>query len=1017
MLAVFTPIVIDLGIPSGTRVIDISTTKDGALFLLSNGTILGLGNRNNSYTNTLGANFEGQLGLPLNGYNKTPRQSLVDDNTPAVAITTSSPVYQHSIMLGSDNNVYFTGKFSGRQIIGDSTNTSRPCFYNSGSNVGQFVRVNFSSSVMAGKTIVAIAVEFYTALVLSNEGNVYGWGYSGTLFVMINTLIGELLAGAFPSGVPVAIDLQGEFITAISMTLSASQTMTTAVALTSSGKVYTWGTNGTLAELGTGSTSVITPAQISSNEVFKSISVRGNMQYYLRSITTPTPTTTSPTTTDTPTPTPTDTPTTSTSTPTTTALPSTTTDAPTTTTDTPTPTQTETPTASITPTTPAPTTTSPTSTASPTTNAPTSTIVPSTSTNGVTTSTNTPTTTSSFTTTAHPGTSCHGISASSSNVCSGAGVCIGQDECQCHSPKTLGRKCEIDMQTSSASYVVFDTVTGASRVNMDAVNYIPGNTGNASIQLVSDHIELTNSFGQSEAGRKGVCLNPSYLIGGVQTFVAFEIPKLLPIGTAVEIWLNDATGKYAVHSSVKNVNGNMKFSVDIGTDSSSDSIVLSTNTYYVLLVSVDNSGAFATAQVVNLKNDPISTVEVYVSDSDTSSALSSAPFFICMSLASSTGRRQQANKDVAVNVKYYGTQKVGTAGTLQLKSAAVGITAGGIAGAVIGSIIGCLLLVCITSVIILLVRYIMRKKVPVNKEKELEDLESPTITTHELVPQPVEAQQEIYQIPEQPVVVEIPEETPLIVEPAPVEEKPIEPEEILIEEPETTQAEVVPELEPEIEEPVEPVSEAVPKPEPVVPLEQEPQEEIVPEQENSFEAEIEEIVVSEQPIDTPLEPETEVEPEPIETVTLGIEADLTLDEEGKKVLGEMKDIITEIRGKVSKITNKNISELQAYATPPPVVFSVLRAALIVLGYDADDLSKWGTCKKSLKDGLLKKVTQFDPTDATHASKKFKLAQEEISELDYETCLKKGSLPTAILCEWVRGALRIRSMSVQLRNKQ
>jgi hypothetical protein len=550
---------------------------------------------------------------------------------------------------------------------------------------------------------------------------------------------------------------------------------------------------------------------------------------------------------------------------------------------------------------------------------------------------------------------------------------------------------------------------------MDAANSIPGNTGNASIQLVSDHIELTNSFGQSEAGRKGVCLNPSYLIGGVQTFVAFEIPKVLPIGTAVEIWLNDATGKYAVHSSVKNVNGNMKFSVDIGTDSSSDSITLATNTYYVLLISVDTSGAFATAQVVNLKNDPISTVEVYVSDSDTSSALASEPFFICMSLASSTGRRQQANKDVAVNVKYYGTQKVGTAGTLQLKSAAVGITAGGIVGAVIGSIIGCLLLVCIASVIILLVRYLMRKKVPVNKEKELEDLESPTITTHELVPQP---QQETYQIPEQPVVVEIPEETPLIVEPAPVEEKPIEPEEILIQEPEATQEEVVPELEPEIEAPVEPISEAVPEPEPVVPLEQEPQEEIVPVQETSFEPEkVEEIVVPEQPIDIPLEPETEVEPEPVETVTLGIEADLTLDDEGKKVLGEMKDIITEIRGKVSKITNKNISELQAYATPPPVVFSVLRAALIVLGYDADELSKWGTCKKSLKDGFLKKVTQFDPTDASHASKKFKLAQEEINELDYETCLKKGSLPTAIICEWVRGVLRIRSMSVQLRNKQ
>ncbi len=163
-----------------------SSTLDGSLFLLSNGTILGLGNRNDYYINILGANSYGQLGLPLSNMIATPQQSLVDDNTPAVAITTSSPFVHHSLMLGTDNNIYFTGKFNGLQLIGDSTNTSRPCFYNSGLSVGQFVRLNFSSSAMAGKTIVAIAVEYYTAIVLSNEGNVYGWGYTGTSSLMIN---------------------------------------------------------------------------------------------------------------------------------------------------------------------------------------------------------------------------------------------------------------------------------------------------------------------------------------------------------------------------------------------------------------------------------------------------------------------------------------------------------------------------------------------------------------------------------------------------------------------------------------------------------------------------------------------------------------------------------------------------------------------------------------------------------------------------------------------------------------
>jgi hypothetical protein len=555
------------------------------------------------------------------------------------------------------------------------------------------------------------------------------------------------------------------------------------------------------------------------------------------------------------------------------------------------------------------------------------------------------------------------------------------------------------MQASSASYVVLDSTTGSSNINMDAASSLPGTTGNASVQAVGDHVEISNTFGQSETGRKAVCVNPSYLIGGVQLFVAFKIPKTLPTGTAVEIWLNEAGGQHKAAAKVSNENGNLVFSLTIGSDSHSDSIVLATNVYYVLLVSVDASGAFATAQVIDLKNKPVATVEVFVTNDGTGNALASNPFYICMSLANSFGRRQHANKDVELHIKYYGTQRVGTAGTLQLKGGTVGMTAGAIVGAIIGSLIGCLLLVCVATAIILLVGYKMQKNVPV--KQELEDLESPVITNLELQPQPVEEKQEVYQIPEQPIIVEhniveVPQrpETPLVVDHPP--SSTIEPEEItlLSNEEEQLETENLP-IESSTDAAV--TSHEEREPEPTLPLEQEPEQEDAPEE---------------------VEPETEaVEPEPVETVTLGIEADLTLDDEGKKVLGEMKDIITEIRGKVSKITNKNISELQAYATPPPVVFSVLRAALIVLGYDADELSKWGTCKKSLKDGFLKKVTQFDPTDASHASKKFKLAQEEINELDYETCLKKGSLPTAIICEWVRGVLKIRYMAVQLRNKE
>jgi hypothetical protein len=60
---------------------------------------------------------------------------------------------------------------------------------------------------------------------------------------------------------------------------------------------------------------------------------------------------------------------------------------------------------------------------------------------------------------------------------------------------------------------------------------------------------------------------------------------------------------------------------------------------------------------------------------------------------------------------------------------------------------------------------------------------------------------------------------------------------------------------------------------------------------------------------------------------------------------------------------------------------------------------------------LKNVAQFDPTDNLHESLKFKMAKEEIKELDYETCLKKGSLPSAILSDWLRGVLKICEMAV------
>jgi hypothetical protein len=322
---------------------------------------------------------------------------------------------------------------------------------------------------------------------------------------------------------------------------------------------------------------------------------------------------------------------------------------------------------------------------------------------------------------------------------------------------------------------------------------------------------------------------------------------------------------------------------------------------------------------------------------------------MCVALAASASRTLM-QKNVAFNIKYYGKQGVGTAGSMSTMTpkplSGTSNAAGAAVGAVIGILVGCLCLAVISTVLVVIVVQLKRRS---KKPVKLGENSIPLQDISDLVVYPPHPEVVI-----EPNTIELEEQpSSLLVEPTPVEETPKE----------------------EASAPIEPepvVEESEPEQEPVVPSEQ---------------------------------------------VTLNIESDLQLDDEGKKVLGEMKDIITDIRSKVANITNKNISELQAYATPPPVVFSVLRASLIVLGYDADELQKWGTCKKSLKDGFLRKVGQFDPTDSSHSNKAFKIAQEEIKGLDYDTCLKKGSLPTAILVEWLQGVLKIRSMAVHLRNSQ
>jgi DNA-binding beta-propeller fold protein YncE len=270
----------------------------------------------------------------------------------------------------------------------------------------------------------------------------------------------------------------------------------------------------------------------------------------------------------------------------------------------PTPTPTHIPTTTLAPTpTPTPTHTythTPTNTPTPT-----PTYIPTTTATSTPTATPTPlpqntTSTSAPTPTPTPQIYCFNISASDAQVCSGNGVCISTDNCQCNSPKVIGSKCEINMQVQSSTYVVFDSSSRQSSINIDAANDLPGSSGPISYSFTSDNqLQLTSS--SSDTGLKGICLNPSLLVAGLQTFVAFSFPTALPSGVASEIWLQDATSDYKVSSALRFVGGSQ--SLDLTADSTTSTTVsLSANVDYILLLSVSEFGSDLSVQVITLVN-------------------------------------------------------------------------------------------------------------------------------------------------------------------------------------------------------------------------------------------------------------------------------------------------------------------------------------------------------------------------------------------------------------------------------
>jgi hypothetical protein len=155
------------------------------------------------------------------------------------------------------------------------------------------------------------------------------------------------------------------------------------------------------------------------------------------------------------------------------------------------------------------------------------------------------------------------------------------------------------MQVSSSSYVVFDTTTNTSAINIDSANAIPGTSGTVNYQMTSSELQLSSSFSSTQVAKQSICLNPSIIVAGVQTFIAFSLPSSLPSGTAAEVWISHPSRSFAFSSSVRSSSSGYVFELDVRGVKASTSVSLATNEVYLILIHVDSFGTYVISQIVD----------------------------------------------------------------------------------------------------------------------------------------------------------------------------------------------------------------------------------------------------------------------------------------------------------------------------------------------------------------------------------------------------------------------------------
>ena len=195
---------------------------------------------------TWGSNGAGQLGDGTTTNSSLPIDITSNFNLGSGEIITLISLGEfHSLATTSEGRI-FTWGYNGDGELGDGTTTN--------SSIPIDITSNFNLNV--GETVINVSLGGYHSSVITSEGRIFTWGANGS---------GKLGDGTTTnSSLPIDITsnfslTSGEIITSISLGVSHSS------AITSEGRIFTWG-RGNYGQLGDGGTTdSLLPIDITSN--------------------------------------------------------------------------------------------------------------------------------------------------------------------------------------------------------------------------------------------------------------------------------------------------------------------------------------------------------------------------------------------------------------------------------------------------------------------------------------------------------------------------------------------------------------------------------------------------------------------------------------------------------------------------------------------------------------------------------------------------------------------------------